>query len=155
MFDTDSIQHFCICIRNHDSNWRRWRTLGETRCCLGNPEEQSKLKANKPIQSIQTTTAFHTFIPQAARAGARIRLTLSPTPPVLCLSTTRLRHSAGQVSTSPDCIMAFVRVMVSWVLKPFRNAAISHAPVQKRCKRVCLHGHVHTSGVVFSVEQWT
>lgn len=69
-----------------------------------------------------------TFMPQAARAGARTRLTLSPTPPVLCLSTTRPSQAAGHDKHFPEFIMAEVKSMVSLSDSPRIQTAISHAP---------------------------
>ena len=67
--------------------------------------------------------------PQAARAGARTRLVLSPTPPVLCLSTTRCRHLSGQWRTRPDDAMHRVSWTVSSSVMPHSRIAISSAPV--------------------------
>ena len=69
-----------------------------------------------------------TLQPQAASAGANTRLTLSPTPPVECLSTTSPAHSFGHDSTSPDDIISLVRVTISVLIIPFCQIAISMAP---------------------------
>lgn len=69
-----------------------------------------------------------TLQPQAASAGARTRLTLSPTPPVECLSTINPLHSSGHDITSPDDIISLVKVVVSAVTIPRCQMAISMAP---------------------------
>ena len=74
-----------------------------------------------------------TLRPAAARAGASTRLTwtqdqsqlllphsfitLSPTPPVLCLSSTRCLHSSGHSRLTPLSTMALVSQAVSWGLE--------------------------------------
>ena len=55
-------------------------------------------------------------------------LTLSPTPPVLCLSTMMDAHSWGQDRVSPVTVMALVRAKVSSVLSPLMQVAIKKAP---------------------------
>ena len=62
-----------------------------------------------------------TGTPAAAAIGARIKEVLSPTPPVLCLSTFKpgvLERS----TTEPDRIMASVRAAVSWSVIPARGS---------------------------------
>ena len=66
--------------------------------------------------------------PQAARAGTRTTLTLSPTPPVLCLPTTTPDQSEGKRSRPPDWTIASVSAAVSESLIPRRQTAISIAP---------------------------
>lgn len=94
-----------------------------------------------------------TFIPQAARAGARTRLTLSPTPPVLCLSTTRPSQAAGHDKHSPDLIMAAVKSMVSRSDSPRMKTAISHAPAAQDSRFIGLqeisHLHYHREDFIF------
>ena len=64
--------------------------------------------------------------PAAAATGARIRDVLSPTPPVLCLST--FRPGVPERSTTvPDRVIASVRAAVSSGLMPRQTIAISSA----------------------------
>ena len=58
-----------------------------------------------------------TGTPAAAAIGARISEVLSPTPPVLCLSTFR-PGVAERSTTEPDRIIASVRAAVSRVVHP-------------------------------------
>ncbi len=66
--------------------------------------------------------------PQAATIGASSRLTLSPTPPVECLSTTGPGSAArDQSSTVPERVIARVSATVSARPMPFRQIAIASA----------------------------
>ena len=57
-----------------------------------------------------------------------MRLTLSPTPPVECLSTLRPGRSERS-RTSPECSMACVQPASSTGLKPRKKMAISSADI--------------------------
>jgi len=64
--------------------------------------------------------------PQEAAMGPRIKVVLSPTPPVLCLST--LRPGTGERSIrAPESRMARVKARVSTVVMPRQQIAISNA----------------------------
>src|SRR5262245_12471059 len=66
--------------------------------------------------------------PAAARMGASIRLTLSPTPPVECLSSTGPGRSRScQWSLRPDPVMCRVRATVSSSLMPRWKTAMAKA----------------------------
>src|ERR1700759_3826285 len=70
-----------------------------------------------------------TAAPQAATIGANSRLTLSPTPPVECLSSTGpLRSASCHESTSPECVIAPVRATRSGGVMPRRKIAMANAP---------------------------
>ncbi len=69
-----------------------------------------------------------TFTPQAAAKGAAIKVTLSPTPPVECLSTFTPSIPLRS-STSPLAIMACVSASVSARLMPRMHTAISQAAI--------------------------
>lgn len=69
-----------------------------------------------------------TLQPQAARAGARTRLTLSPTPPVECLSTSCERQASGHSNCCPDVARARVSATVSSRSMPRSRMAMSMAP---------------------------
>ena len=67
-----------------------------------------------------------TFTPHAAASGARTSDVLSPTPPVLCLST----FTPGMPDRStrmPDRTIASVSQAVSSAVMPRRTMAISRA----------------------------
>jgi hypothetical protein len=67
--------------------------------------------------------------PQAATTGASSRLTLSPTPPVECLSSAGPgRPASDQSSTSPESRIAPVRAIRSADVIPFRTIAMASAP---------------------------
>ena len=90
-----------------------------------NTKGKNRHKVNLMLRLCEFMNVFNfhsfTFIPQAARAGARMRLTLSPTPPVLCLSTTLPFHSAGQgPRRSPESLIAPVRHTISSSVSPFK-----------------------------------
>ena len=66
--------------------------------------------------------------PQAATIGASIRLTLSPTPPVECLSSTGPRSfNSSQRSTVPDAIRPRVNATRSAMVMSRKNTAIAKA----------------------------
>ena len=62
--------------------------------------------------------------PQAATMGPRIRVVLSPTPPVLCLSTLMPGTEERSIRL-PESRMARVRARVSSVVMPRQQMAIS------------------------------
>jgi len=67
---------------------------------------------------------------QAANMGAKTKLTVSPTPPVECLSITGPRNwSSGQVRTVPESRMAAVSATLSSITMPRRNTAIAKAAI--------------------------
>ena len=67
-----------------------------------------------------------TAAPHAATSGTRTRETLSPTPPVECLSTVG-RPTPDRSSRSPDAIIAAVHVVSSACESPRKKIAISSA----------------------------
>src|SRR5262245_3557430 len=68
--------------------------------------------------------------PHAATIGARIRLTLSPMPPVECLSRTGpSRPASDQSRTVPNRVMARVSDAHSWRVIPRKNTAIAKAAI--------------------------
>ena len=60
--------------------------------------------------------------------GATIRVVLSPTPPVECLSTDRLPKQLRS-TVSPERIMASVRTAVSWSSMPRNHTAMAQAAI--------------------------
>src|SRR5580765_171190 len=88
----------------------------------------SSLSSVPPVWPKPRPEIIGTKPPHAAMIGASIRLTLSPTPPVECLSRTGPgRFAPAQSSTSPECVIACVSATVSAPDKPFRNIAIAIA----------------------------
>jgi hypothetical protein len=67
-----------------------------------------------------------TGTPHAATSGSTTSVTLSPTPPVECLSTARSTTSLRS-STVPELAIASVSAVVSSAVMPWKNTAISHA----------------------------
>jgi hypothetical protein len=72
--------------------------------------------------------SFGTLTPHAAASGAAMRVTLSPTPPVECLSTFTPSMPLRS-STSPLRTIAMVRANVSARVMPRMQTAISHAAI--------------------------
>ena len=60
--------------------------------------------------------------------GPTIRLVLSPTPPVECLSTDRV-PKRDRSTVSPECIMASVSTAVSAGFIPLRHTAMASADI--------------------------
>merc|ERR1719481_1004079 len=96
--------------------------------CTLYPGMLSSLSRVPPVIPSPLPDIIGTFSPQAARAGARGRDTLSPTPPVLCLSTSNPSHSLGQVRVVPLSTMALVNQLVSCRDRPCTYTAMSQAP---------------------------
>ena len=67
-----------------------------------------------------------TLTPQAATIGARMSETLSPTPPVECLST-KGPAIPDRSMTEPERSMTSVRSAVSGAVMPLKKTAISQA----------------------------
>ncbi len=72
--------------------------------------------------------SWGTAAPQAATSGARTIETLSPTPPVECLSTVG-RDSPERSSRSPEAIISAVQVASSRAESPWKRIAISSAAI--------------------------
>jgi len=66
--------------------------------------------------------------PQAATMGPRISVVLSPTPPVLCLSTLRPGTDERSIR-APESLISRVSARVSSVLMPRQQMAMSSAQV--------------------------
>ena len=86
----------------------------------------SSLSTVPPVCPNPRPLILATRTPKEATTGATISVVLSPTPPVLCLST--LIPSIEERSTkSPDCAILLVSAAVSCGVIPFRKIAISRA----------------------------
>ena len=70
-----------------------------------NPGMDSNLSMVPPVCARPLPASMGTTAPHARNAGARIKLILSPTPPVECLSTAESRGG----KRSPCSSMALVR----------------------------------------------
>jgi hypothetical protein len=91
-----------------------------------NPGIDSSLSSVPPVCPRPRPDIIGTTTPQAATIGAMTMDDLSPTPPVLCLST--LTPAMSDRSTlTPDPTMASVRAEVSSAVIPRRRMAISSA----------------------------
>jgi len=91
-----------------------------------NPGIASSLSSVPPVCPSPRPDTIGTGTPQAATIGARQIDTLSPTPPVECLSTL-IPGTDDRSSTSPLRSIASVNSLVSESLSPRRNAAINQA----------------------------
>ena len=90
------------------------------------PGTDSSLSSVPPECASPLPLTFATVPPQAATSGATMRVVVSPTPPVECLSTLMPSRS-DKSTTSPECIMASVRYAVSSSVMPLKHTAIIHA----------------------------
>jgi len=105
------------------SSWRRNSPCGS---CTRKPGMDSSLSSVPPVWPSPRPDIFPNTAPHAATKGASTSVTLSPTPPLECLSSTgrrsTLRSSVFPLSTSAR---ASSRVSVS--LRPRRTIAMSSA----------------------------
>ncbi len=90
------------------------------------PGTDSSLSSVPPVCARPRPLSLGTGTPQAAARGPAIRVTLSPTPPVECLSTLK-PGMAERSSTSPLATIACVRANVSACVIPRVTTAISQA----------------------------
>ncbi len=86
----------------------------------------SSLSRVPPVWPRPRPEIMGTYTPQAAARGPRIRLVLSPTPPVECLSTFGAGRSERS-RTSPVRIMDSVRAEISAELMPLKKIAMVRA----------------------------
>ncbi len=92
------------------------------------PGTDSSLSSVPPVWARARPLSFGTLTPHAAASGVATSVTLSPTPPVECLSTLMpliLRRS----STSPLLTIAWVSASVSAAVIPRMQTAISQAAI--------------------------
>ena len=93
------------------------------------PGIDSSLSSVPPVWPSPRPEIIGTKPPHAARIGASSRLTLSPTPPVECLSSTGpARPASDQSRMSPDRVMAPVSAIRSAAVIPRQTIAIASAP---------------------------
>ena len=90
------------------------------------PGIDSILSTVPPVKPSPLPDIFATGIPSEATIGNNIIDTLSPTPPVLCLSTT-FSPNSDKSSTSPEFAILNVKSYNSKSLIPFIKIAIINA----------------------------
>ena len=100
----------------------RWQsftcfTKSSSLIMICNPGMDSNLSNVPPVCPKPRPLIFATGTPQAATIGPKTKEVLSPTPPVLCLSTFTPAMALRSI-TSPLCIISFVKVAVSRLFKP-------------------------------------
>ena len=87
------------------------------------PGMDSNLSSVPPVCPRPRPLIFATVPPQAATSGATTSVVVSPTPPVLCLSSLTPGRSERS-TTSPLCIIASVRSVASRAVIPFCRMAM-------------------------------
>ena len=92
-----------------------------------NPGTDSSLSSVPPVCARARPLSFGTLTPQAAASGAAMSVTLSPTPPVECLSTTRPNRERSR--RSPEATMLAVNDAVSRASIPRSTMAMSSAAI--------------------------
>ncbi len=92
------------------------------------PGMDSSLSSVPPVWPRPRPDSCGTAAPQLATSGARISETLSPTPPVECLSTVGA-GTALRSSRSPEAIIAPVQARSSAGSRPRKKTAISSADI--------------------------
>ena len=103
-------------------------TISRAEQSTRNPGIASSLSSVPPVWPRPRPDIIGTTTPQAAARGARTRDVLSPTPPVLCLSTFR-PGSACRSNRAPDRAIASVSQAVSSSVIPRRTIAMSRAEI--------------------------
>ena len=94
--------------------------------CVLYPGIDSSLSIVPPVKPSPLPDIFATGIPSDAIIGVKISVILSPTPPVLCLSTT-ISFKIDRSKISPDFAISNVKSVVSLIVIPFKNIAIISA----------------------------
>ena len=79
-----------------------------------------------PVNPNPLPDIFATGTPSDATSGNKQIDTLSPTPPVECLSTIVL-FNFDRSNISPECAIDIVKFVVSCFVIPFKNIAITSA----------------------------
>jgi hypothetical protein len=107
-------------LRSAASSWSRVTVVRY-------PGIESSLSSVPPVCPRPRPEIIGTMPPQAATTGASTRLTLSPTPPLECLSRIGPGKPLRQSSTVPERVIASVSAMVSSWDMPSRKKAIAIA----------------------------
>ena len=92
------------------------------------PGTDSSLSSVPPVWASARPLSFGTFTPHAAANGPATSVTLSPTPPVECLSTL-IPGMEWRSRTSPLATIAWVSARVSDGVMPRTHTAISQAAI--------------------------
>ena len=92
------------------------------------PGKLSSLSIVPPVWPRPRPDIFAIFTPHAATMGHKIRLVLSPTPPVECLSPF-MPFIGLRSRVSPECIMESVRSSVSSLSMPTKSIAMHIADI--------------------------
>ena len=90
------------------------------------PGIDSNLSAVPPVNPNPLPDIFATGIPTEDNIGIKIKVILSPTPPVLCLSTV-FEDISLKSNISPEFAIAIVKFTVSSLVIPFIHIAITNA----------------------------
>ena len=88
----------------------------------------SSLSSVPPVWPSPRPLTIGTATPHAATSGARQIDTLSPTPPVECLSTLK-RPMLPRSRTDPECSIAEVSAAVSPTSSPRKKTAMRKAAI--------------------------
>ena len=105
------------------SNWSRNSSMVRL---VRNPGIDSSLSSVPPVCPSARPEIMGTTTPAAAASGAAIRLVLSPTPPVECLSTF-IPGMDDRSTVSPDCTIRSVSALTSRSVMPEKKTAIRNA----------------------------
>ena len=97
-------------------------------CSMQQPGMDSSLSSVPPVCPRPRPDILATVPPHAATSGATTSVVVSPTPPVLCLSSLTPGRS-DRSTTSPECIMASVSAAVSSLVMPRCRMAMSMADI--------------------------
>ena len=92
------------------------------------PGIDSSLSSVPPVWPNPRPDIIGTITPAAAAMGAAMRLVLSPTPPVECLSTFMPGMSLKS-TCSPEAIIVSVRALTSRSVIPEKKTAIKKAEI--------------------------
>ena len=105
------------------SSWRRKSPCGN---CTRKPGIDSSLSSVPPVCPSPRPDILPKMAPQAATSGASTSVTLSPTPPLECLSSTGRRRTPRS-SVLPLSTIARASASVSASLRPRSTIAMSSA----------------------------
>ena len=97
-------------------------------CSTQQPGIDSSLSSVPPVCPSPRPDIFATVPPHAATSGATTSVVVSPTPPVLCLSSFTPGRSERS-TTSPECIIAIVSSAVSSAVMVRCRIALSIADI--------------------------
>ena len=119
--EDDSSRH------RRDSLYMAARAFGEA-AVRRNPGIASSLSSVPPVWPSPRPDIIGTATPHAATSGASTSDTLSPTPPVECLSTRGVAHPS-KASRDPEASIASVSAASSWRSSPRNTTAMSRAAI--------------------------